>query len=1457
MPPQQPTGGGWVVDDIPDAPGAAFDESAFRRWYADRAARLKLSADPDDPQHFFDYRAAFREGAEPDQSGHWPSKYKREGHPRLVIDGIDTRTGKPAGATSDEWDLADIPDADRRSGLAKAVDVVTTPLVPQIATRARELADRADIPRAEDADTDTAGGMLGTAWRLAKTFHDKGPLGFADTPEGRGLSAGVMEGAGTVLSQLTSPLDLVLTLAGLGSVQRAKNLGPVARLALQGGSAALAARGAERAIDADSTGDALSGTAQALMGAAGVATAFPKPTPQPRIAGRLTGQVRPSFVGTPEGTVATVDAIGMRKAPDGSFVKAVPAEYARHEIAGLLPPAAGFVADEAGRVVPRTQVGRLVVKGSPSQAPDPSFVRAEPAEYARRETRGLLPSGPRFVADDTGHVASLDRADELVGAALRPEVQTPQPTPAKRRVRGKGEDGSSEPVTVPAAVADFRESGQKIFSSDPQAQSVRAVPINDTQARGIRRIIAELENIEYTPRTRVSFEGAPRGRDEEWIAGSAGGRVYDYIRERHGRGNPMRAELLEAARKTLNGEPSTYGPTIRAVADDYEAGILRGELPPEAGDLPTSLRDADEDFQGFSDAVDDLSALGPTGEPGEAGRINPALLQHGGGAALGGVVGGTIGDTPEERLRNAVLGATAGALGVNGARRVTGRLVAKSPAAPIVGRFTVMGQQSGQPLPTTARRPGAPAESHADPMKGVDTFLEKFPEEFRGGIRDVIERNGGFDAQRRGVVDAEQVERLAQGVAVDVARTLKPGTALNAEAIRVHSAALIEAQKKVEDLAARIARGQNTDVDILALEAARGEVRVLAQSLMGARSEAGRALAQFRPLIRALETGNPKIIGEAAHLLRGEAAEFAATFAQQPNDPIARLRWLQQQDQPGKMERVRQYFISNILSGVKTHERNSIGNFANLVSDLAVHPTAAGMDAARSAITGAPRTVYLSELPSRVVGSWLGVERGLSEAFFSLRHGVNRSALTQSLSAAEVGKLDVPRVEFKGGGANPFNYPGRALDAADQFFRAIARNQEAYGLAHAQAKREGLTGPAFHDRMAELRAGVGDAGEKILEQADQYARRSVFQEKAGPIVGHLQAFTQKHPWFSFFMPFIRTPANILRQGAEFSPLGAAMPAARHGGRAGSQAQARVALGSIAAGGLAYLAATGRLSGSGPSDPIGRAQLMESGWRPNSVRLGDQWVEIALFQPISVQAMVIANAFEAWRGSGAKDADTATKAAATALKSIKSTLDLSFLSGVSDLFQALESRSLEGAAQYAGRLASGFVPFSGAQRTAAQAIDPTVRDPAGMVEQMMTGIPGVSNLVPARLNRFGQDVTRPGGALRRAADPFNVTPVNDDPVLAEIGRLGVRMGMPGGNISGADLSREQARGLQQLKGTTTHNVLQQIIQSEAYAWLSDERKAAVIERAIERARGRVQQGARRQQKARFVLQGAAR
>ena len=73
-------------------------EADFQKWYAGQAASLGLDPNPDDVRHYYDWRSAYRAGAKPDASGHWPSQFKLEGHPRMVIGGVDTRTGKRIGS---------------------------------------------------------------------------------------------------------------------------------------------------------------------------------------------------------------------------------------------------------------------------------------------------------------------------------------------------------------------------------------------------------------------------------------------------------------------------------------------------------------------------------------------------------------------------------------------------------------------------------------------------------------------------------------------------------------------------------------------------------------------------------------------------------------------------------------------------------------------------------------------------------------------------------------------------------------------------------------------------------------------------------------------------------------------------------------------------------------------------------------------------------------------------------------------------------------------------------------------------------------------------------------------------------------------------------------------------------------------------------------------------------------
>jgi hypothetical protein len=85
------------------------------------------------------------------------------------------------------------------------------------------------------------------------------------------------------------------------------------------------------------------------------------------------------------------------------------------------------------------------------------------------------------------------------------------------------------------------------------------------------------------------------------------------------------------------------------------------------------------------------------------------------------------------------------------------------------------------------------------------------------------------------------------------------------------------------------------------------------------------------------------------------------------------------------------------------------------------------------------------------------------------------------------------------------------------------------------------------------------------------------------------------------------------------------------------------------------------------------------------------------------------------------------------------------------------------------------------------------------------------------------------------DVFNVSRESNDPVLAELGRFGVRMGYPGEQVGQLELSREQGRKVQQVKGNATYTMLARLIQSPAYQRLSDTQKVAAIELVIEKTR----------------------
>ena len=1077
-----------------------------------------------------------------------------------------------------------------------------------------------------------------------------------------------------------------------------------------------------------------------------------------------------------------------------------------------LPPGPAYQVTADGRVVP---FGADV---PPVQQPDPSFVRSVPAEYARREVRGALPPPRGFVAPESGPAQSVVDA----GPVVTGRGQVIDFTPVQVR--------ESSVRSVPAAVVEREFEGRRlvprVFSSDPNATDAPLLPdLSPEVQHALRWLRTELDEIRFT---RHTFNPVPRGRggDVEIVPGTAGtailGRIganrEDAIRAidnlAKGKRTPVTDRVLEVAQGLAGGNqrlrrlmtlPPSAGDPPPAIADDVadvlptgetqprlpEAGQVRDvdQVTPEVADAPFSLASqaatnrgaqpglfggglppSDAGFERFADEVDDLSRAGGPSEPGEAGRISAMLAARLGLGGAGAAYGAASGEDTEDRIQRAVLFGGLGAAAPSVLARSKPVLQAAKTAADLPPVQTVRPVRG---------RPRVPAgDIPAEKLLSFKT-IAKMPRQVRGEIANLLAKHGGFADQRRGVQSFARTQALADRIDVPLDPLVK-GQALSAEELSAYRNAVASVFTERQPLAEKVAKGTASDADKVLFSQLTDTATTLLASLRGATAEAGRALGALRMKARVLEYGDAAFIRQALEApgFEKDLQRIAKAATDAGGDPLKQLQALRAATSQSTFDRVSSVYYQGLLSGVKTHLRNGIANSFNLLANLTVPIAAAPIDLVRATVRGGSRQVTLGEIPRAAVATATAMPQAFQDAFFTLRHGFSPRAV----AAAGAGKFDIPRAELPGGLIT--NLPSRALESADVFFRSLAYQQELTAAAYTAARNQGISRPqALAQRMAELMTGAGPEAEALRQQAEKFAARAVFQEDVGPFVEKLIAMKNDpqvpigfRAAMTFIAPFLKTPANVLRQGAEFSPAGFLMSATQQGGREGAQAVGRAALGSMLLVPIAYLAATGRLSGSGPTQAGERAAAMEKGWRRNSIKVGDRWIEYNLAQPVGVAMSAVANAWERFAQSDRSDAAAEESFIAALSGAAASFLDQSFLAGVSGVLDAVQDPD-RSAGRVLSQLAQGAVPASGLMRNVTQGVDPVVRQPEGAKEAVQSIVPGQSEKVLPRLDRFGRVVTRPGGVLRRGFLVPGVSEEVNDSVAQFLERLQLTPQLP--------------------------------------------------------------------------------
>jgi len=684
--------------------------------------------------------------------------------------------------------------------------------------------------------------------------------------------------------------------------------------------------------------------------------------------------------------------------------------------------------------------------------------------------------------------------------------------------------------------------------------------------------------------------------------------------------------------------------------------------------------------------------------------------------------------------------------------------------------------------------PEAPAPERIGTLKATNF---QTPDETKRFLSDVAKANKDFPEARRGTMTIGQINELSKDVNLKDILGRKISMPLNAEQIQAAKSVVYQ---NTEDAVAKaktwVASGGQDPVAFQEAVDSLVSNTAFLETLQGASSELGRAMRVLRerPSVDLSIAMKQLLEQRAKGVSTEELIQSLATF----DDPASAAKFVGKIATPTWKDKFKEYYINFWLSGIKTQTINLASNVLTAVSPLIEKPLEAGIGALRRT----PDRVTFREVGARVAGMRQGTREGLKLAAQAFKTGESQSRVT---------RLDVQRNAIGGPVGEVVRIPTRLLLTQDEFFKSIARRGELNAQAFKKAFDEsGGNRKKLDELFTKYKEEPTEAMQKAAEREAEYR---TFQSELGRTGKNFQRFLAQSPTASFFIPFFKSPANLLKYAAERSPFAPLsdrwMTEIKAGGRQRDEALAKLSLGIGATGALVSYALEGKITGSGPTDPKERAALLATGWQPYSIKVGDTYYSIGKLDPYATLFGVVADAVTA------KDYMTQEeyeKALAFIPFSIASNIaQKTYLQGFTNLYESLagDYADITTVEKFIRDTAAGLA-VPNLFRQAGAAIDPQVREANSIIKEVQNRIPVVRgntftiagtdydiNRVPNKLNVWGDPITRTGalpvagrptidqvGAISfNLLSPVGMSTTTKDPFLKEIGRLQLGVAPP--------------------------------------------------------------------------------
>jgi hypothetical protein len=405
--------------------------------------------------------------------------------------------------------------------------------------------------------------------------------------------------------------------------------------------------------------------------------------------------------------------------------------------------------------------------------------------------------------------------------------------------------------------------------------------------------------------------------------------------------------------------------------------------------------------------------------------------------------------------------------------------------------------------------------------------------------------------------------------------------------------------------------------------------------------------------------------------------------------------------------------------------------------------------------------------------------------------------------------------------------PMRTLNASDEFFKQINYRAKLKSQAVREATDLNLKGEEFDRAVDEyMRKGFDETGLRgVNSEALKYTAENTFTDELTGITKKVSQAVEETPFLKQFLPFIKTPANIAEQVANYTGINLATDALKvtNSGRMQhllgnsndprmiAKVRGELGLGSILLSSGYLLAEMGVISGAtnynGDGQTLNRFKDTEllntkktsTGFQPYSIKIGDTQIQFGRLDPfgailgsmadfVSLKNYMTDTEIEKYgvdmvmhlqNIQGAKDPRALgegfiKRAGALPLSIAQNILSKTYMQSLADVIDGLyngiakeDSRAFE---KYFTQKAGSFIPNIYGKILN----DPYIRDVNSLMDTVRQRA-GIGSPVSPKYNFLGEPMEyKDSNTLRffnGFLNPTSVSKLNKDPLVQEFLRLG--------------------------------------------------------------------------------------